>query len=126
MPFSEFERRAAFFLVCVPIRSAIAALFLLAPLYGMDALLRVLGSYALFTAANMCYYAVLTARGEYTTGGTGGEVWWANLRYLHIALWSTAGVAALLGQAWAGWALVTDVSIGFLGGVARYSTGVRL
>ena len=126
MPFSEFERRAAFFLLCVPARCAVAVLFLLAPRYGLDALLRTLGAYALFTAANFAYYAVLTARGEYTTGGTGGEVWWAKLRYLHIALWSTAGGAALLGQAWAGWVLFTDVAIGFLGGVARYSTGVRL
>lgn len=125
MAYSEVERRVAFFVVCIPVRAAVASLFLLAPLW-LDLLLRVLGAYALFTVANFSYYAILTARGEYETGGFGGEVWWARLRYVHVALWMAAGVAALLARPWAGWILVGDVAVGLTGGIVRYSTGARL
>lgn len=126
MPYADVERTTLFFVACVPIRYAIASVFLLAPLYRAYVALRVLGGYAFFTAANFVYYAVLTARGEYRTGGFGGEVWWARLRYLHILLWTAAGLAAVLGRTWAGWILVTDTTIGLSGGIVRYSTGARL
>ena len=64
MPYADVERTTLFFVACVPIRYAIASVFLLAPLYRAYVALRVLGGYAFFTAANFVYYAVLTARGE--------------------------------------------------------------
>jgi hypothetical protein len=105
-------------LACVPLRASAGVAALLAPRAARPYLGAVAAALALGFVSSI-------ARGRAGTlvhGGFGGEVWWARLRYVHLAAWATAA-ALLLARApgpAAGLVLLADALLGALAGAAHY------
>ena len=105
------RRKLLFWSCCVPVRCAVAAAALVVG-YLFPEWLRLLSIYTAATALGFLYNAFLTLAGAKRFGGFGGRVWWAEMRWLHVALWTGTSALALAGVRWAGALLCADVVAG--------------
>lgn len=112
MNFDENSRRLLFRYACVPVRLIIASLI---TFLKHDAFLKILIQVYLFTTAFVFTVQLYrTIIGTKKKGGFGGEIWWRELRYIHIALYITAGVLVSMEVQYGGAVLYADVFIGFV------------
>jgi hypothetical protein len=92
-PLSEPQRKAAFWLVCLPLRTAIARYAAAAPLLSRP-----------FAAVIGTRWLLGLENGD--EGMFGGPTWWADQRQLHGGLWSAYAVTGQSCYLWA------DVAVG--------------
>lgn len=104
-------RRALFWAVCIPVRLGVAAAALTIG-YVAPRWLPLVAVYAAFTALGFAYNAVLTLVGKKRYGGFGGLVWWAEVRWVHLVLWTSTAVLAFRHVPWAGAILLADACLG--------------
>ena len=102
--------------VCIPLRTAWAALCVVAATQRLEWLNYGIASLMLVNTLHWLTVLWRAFRGRYTEGGFGGPVWWGHVRVVHIALWMVACVATFAQQVWAGWWMVADVAIGAIAG----------
>lgn len=115
----ETTRHALFWDVCIPVRLGVAAVALVIG-YLVPRWLSFVAIYATITALGFAYNAALTLAGRKRYGGLGGLVWWSEVRWLHLILWSTTAVFASYRVSWAGGVLVADAFVGVLAGVIHF------
>ena len=114
-----------FWFVCIPIRFAVSTSIILIGQYA-DRWLYVAGIYMSITGVGFLYNIIQTCRGKKEYGGFGGKVWWVRMRHVHVLLWFTSAIFALLQKPWAGYILVVDPIVGAIAGLIHYSMGNQL
>lgn len=109
--------RALFWTVCIPVRLGVAAAAL-AIGHWAPRWLPLVAVYAAATALGFAYNAALTLAGRKRRGGLGGLVWWARVRWVHLALWAAAAALAFRRAVpWGPGALLAlDVVVGAVAG----------
>jgi hypothetical protein len=117
----DAQRRFLFWSVCIPVRVAIAVATLVVG-YLVPRWLPLVAVYATATAHGFAYNAALTLAGRKTHGGLGGLVWWADVRWVHIATWSATAALAFARVPWAGGVLVADALVGVGAGAWHFCT----
>tara|TARA_B110000046_G_scaffold78194_1_gene86320 strand:+ start:1004 stop:1393 length:390 start_codon:yes stop_codon:yes gene_type:complete len=116
-------RRRLFWAVCVPVRVGLATGALVIGARAPQLLLYV-GIYAALTAAAFAVNAMRAHAGGKRTGGLGGAVWWARMRYVHVVLWAACAALALRRVRWAGAVLAVDAFAGAAAGALHYRRGM--
>ena len=107
-----------YWLVCIPIRGAAAALALIVGIRA-PRLLPVVGIVSTSVTFTFVFNVYQVHAGVKTKGGFGGYMWWNGLRPMHAVLWGVAAVASFSGQWWAGIPIVADTTVGIVTGVGR-------
>lgn len=106
MKLEKTRRHLLFWLVCIPFRSAYAALALVLGINNHDVLLRIQAG-----VAALQLFGFMRSLGK-TVGGFGGPAWWASARPFHISLYAGFVVSASFAAWWAGLFLAADVILG--------------
>ena len=106
MKFEKTTRHLLFWTVCIPFRTAYAALALVLGINGLHVLLRIQAGVAALQLFNF-----FRSLGK-TVGGFGGPAWWAAARPLHMTLYTGFVVSASFAAWWAGLFLAADVLLG--------------
>ena len=109
------NRKRLFRFVCVPVRIAIATLFVLLLHYddtNTSAIRTIIVTYLSITAFFFGVNFVRTFVGNKTVGGFGGYEWWHELRPVHIGIYVTTAVLIALKVKYAAAILYLDVVIG--------------
>ena len=99
-------RHLLFWLVCMPFRSAYAALALVLGINNHDVLLRIQAG-----VAALQLFGFVRSLGK-TVGGFGGPAWLASARAFHMTLYAAFVVSASFAAWWAGLFLAADVMLG--------------
>lgn len=106
MKFEKTTRHLLFWLVCIPSRTAYAALALVLGINSHDVLLRIQAG-----VAALQLFGFVRSLGK-TVGGFGGPAWWAAARPFHMTVYAGFVFSASFAAWWAGLFLAADVLLG--------------
>jgi hypothetical protein len=110
-------------IVCIPVRLAIAlmTLWILLRDPAPPSWVRLsVAAYAAWTAIGFWTQAIVVRP---TVGGFGGVVWWTEARWIHALLWTTAAIfLATSSEWWGAVPLLVDVVVG-IGNTTRHQLG---
>ena len=114
--FTDDSRRLLFRVMCVPIRLIIATLLVylsyLDEKNNTDDSKLGIQIYLFTTAFFFTVQLIRSKLGLKKKGGFGGVMWWSNVRYVHIFLYTVSGLFVTLDVPYGGSVLYIDVLIG--------------
>ena len=119
----DVDRAVLIWLLCIPVRVAIASIALWTLLRDPPPPVWVrytVAGYVGWTALGFWTQAIVVRP---TVGGFGGVVWWSGVRWVHAVLWTVAAILlATSDEWWAAVPLFVDVAVGVARTVQHQTT----